>query len=353
MEGLLRAAALTDFAEVSCSLGYDAAAALRRAGLSPRVLDEPEMRLPAGVVMQLLETAARATNCDTFGLRMAQSRQVSNFGAISLLLTHLGTLRDVLTTTIEHLHLLNSALALQVEENGPLVIVREEVMSASLARQSVELAIGVIYRLCATLMGKGWHPRSVNFSHGAPASGALHRQVFQCPVIFDAEFNGLVCHAADLDVPNPAADPNLARYARALLESLPQSSPHTLSHDVRRTIYLSLPSGGATCAWVAQSLGAACARFSASWTRRASASASCWPRCAPTWRAATWKARSTRWARWPPCWATARTGRSRAGSRCSSACRRPNGAGGRWRWSPARMPAPERPYRRSIQGDAE
>ena len=74
-------------------------------------------------------------------------------------------------------------------------------------------------------------------------------------VIFDAEFNGLVCHAADLDVPNPAADPNLARYARALLESLPQSSPHTLSHDVRRTIYLSLPSGGATCAWVAQSLG--------------------------------------------------------------------------------------------------
>jgi hypothetical protein len=191
MEGLVRAAALTDFAEVSCSLGYDAAAALR-AGLSPRVLDEPEMRLPAGVVMQLLETAARATNCDTFGLRMAQSRQVSNFGAISLLLTHLGTLRDVLTTTIEHLHLLNSALALQVEENGPLVIVREEVMSASLARQSVELAIGVIYRLCATLMGKGWHPRSVNFSHGAPASGALHRQVFQCPVIFDAEFNGLV-----------------------------------------------------------------------------------------------------------------------------------------------------------------
>ncbi len=255
MEGLVRAAALTDFAEVSRSLGYDAAAALRRAGLSPRVLDEPEMRLPAGVVMQLLETAARATNCDTFGLRMAQSRQVSNFGAISLLLTHLGTLRDVLTTTIEHLHLLNSALALQVEENGPLVIVREEVMSASLARQSVELAIGVIYRLCATLMGKGWHPRSVNFSHGAPASGALHRQVFQCPVIFDAEFNGLVCHAADLDVPNPAADPNLARYARALLESLPQSSPHTLSHDVRRTIYLSLPSGGATCAWVAQSLG--------------------------------------------------------------------------------------------------
>ena len=96
MEGLVRAAALTDFAEVSRSLGYDAAAALRRAGLSPRVLDEPEMRLPAGVVMQLLETAARATNCDTFGLRMAQSRQVSNFGAISLLLTHLGTLRDVL-----------------------------------------------------------------------------------------------------------------------------------------------------------------------------------------------------------------------------------------------------------------
>lgn len=255
MENWVRAAALTHFAEVSRSLGYDAQAGLRSAGLSARVLNEPELRLPASAVMQLLEHAARATGCDTFGLRMAQSRELSNFGAISLLLTHLGTLRDVLATTIEHLHLLNTALALQIEESGPLVIVREEVMSAHLARQSVELAIGVIYRLCATLMGAGWHPRSVNFSHGAPANTALHREIFRCPVIFDAEFNGLVCQAADLDVPNPAADPHLARYARALLKSVSSSNDHALSHEVRRTIYLSLPSGRATSAWVAQSLG--------------------------------------------------------------------------------------------------
>ncbi len=255
MESFVRAAALTHFAEVSKSLGYNADAALRRIGLSPRVLNEPELRLSSDRVAQLLEDAAQATGCDTFALRMLESRQLSNFGAISLLLTHQATLRDVLTTLIQHLYLLNTALAIQVEDAGDLVIVREEVMSAQPSRQSVELAIGVLYRLCASLMGSNWRPRSVNFAHNAPADTARHRALFRCPVVFDADFNGLVCRAADLDVPNPSADPQLARFAKTILETLPELSGGSMSRDVRRAIYLTLPSGCATAEWVAQSLG--------------------------------------------------------------------------------------------------
>jgi AraC-like DNA-binding protein len=255
MDSFVRVAALTNFAEVVGALGYNADAAMRRVGLSPRVLKEPELRLPSDTVVRLLEEAARDTGCETIGLRMAQLRQLSHFGAVSLVLAHQASLRGILTTTIEHLHLLNNSLALQVEDAGPLVIVREEVMSALPARQSIELAIGVIYRLCAALMGDGWRPQSVGFSHAAPASMAVHHQVFRCPVVFDADFNGMVFRAADLDLPNASVDPSLARYAKTLLEALPSLDGGSVGREVRRAIYLMLPSGCATCEWVAQSLG--------------------------------------------------------------------------------------------------
>lgn len=255
MESYTRAASLTNFGAVAQELGYDADAALRRVGLSAHVLKDPDLRLPAKLAVRLLEEAAQATGCLTFGLRMAQSRQLSNFGAVGLLLAHQASLRDILTTTIEHLHFLNTSLALLVEDAGPLVILREEVMTGEPARQSIELAIGVIHRLCVSLMGAGWRPISVNFSHAAPPSVSLHRQMFACPVVFDADFHGIVCRATDLDVPNPSADPQLARYARGMLKNLPALAGGSTEREVRRAIYLMLPGGRATCDWVAHGLG--------------------------------------------------------------------------------------------------
>ena len=231
----VRAAALTNFAEVAGSLGHDAAAALRRVGLQPGVLRQSDQRIPAIAVVQLLEQAAAATGCDNFGLRMAQSRQLSDLGVVSLLLTHQPTLRAVLATLIAYLHLVNESLAMQTEDAGRLVIVREEIVSSLPTRQSVELAIGVLYRMCAALFGERWRPVSVHFAHGAPADAGLHRRLFRCRLAFDSGFNGFACAAADLDVPNPAADPGLARYAQGLVDA--QSSARgSVKQQVRKAI---------------------------------------------------------------------------------------------------------------------
>ena len=72
---------------------------------------------------------------------------------------------------------------------------------------------------------------------------------------FDSEFNGFVFAASDLAAPNPHADPAMARYARQFIESLPQSHRHPIVLEVRRAIYLMLPTGRATSDSVAQGLG--------------------------------------------------------------------------------------------------
>jgi AraC-like DNA-binding protein len=255
MNPLIRAAALTNFLEVARSLGYNPTGALRRAGLSASMLNDPEHRIPVNAVMTLLEDAAAESGCPTFGLRMAESRQLSHFGAVSLLISHQPTLRNALITTINYRHLLNQSLAMEIEDAGKMVILREEIVAAAPSHQSIELAIGVLFRMCAALMGMRWQPRSVNFTHAAPADLRVHQRVFTCRVEFDGDFNGIVIPAADLDAANPSADPVMARYAAQFIESMPPSREHSIELEVRRAVYLMLPTGRATTESVAQGLG--------------------------------------------------------------------------------------------------
>ena len=60
-------------------------------------------------------------------------------------------------------------------------------------RQANELAIGVMFRLCAALLGAHWQPYSVNFTHQPPDNLQLHRRLFGCNLEFGSEFNGIVC----------------------------------------------------------------------------------------------------------------------------------------------------------------
>ncbi|HVR52013.1 MAG TPA: AraC family transcriptional regulator [Pseudorhodoferax sp.] len=255
MVTLVRAAALTHFAEVMRQLGGDPDRALRQAGLRQAQIREQDQLIDSSVVGRLLEDAARSTHCETFGLRMAQSRQLSNFGVVSLLLLHQPTLRHVLTTLIEHVHLLNESLVIQLEDAGEFVVLREEFVSPHPKRQSIELAIGVLFRTCEALLQERWRPQSVCFRHGAPADTGEHKRLFRCRVDFDAEFNGIVCRSTDLDAPNPQADPVLVRYAKKMVDTAPNGREATTGQQVRKAIYLMLPTGNATCACVAQGLG--------------------------------------------------------------------------------------------------
>ena len=257
MSTLVRAAVLTNYFEVAAHLGLNPQPVLHRVNLSRKHLANSEQRIPLAAVITLLEESARASGCATFGLRMAESRQLADFGVVSLLLTHQKTLRDALLTTMQYQHLLNESLAIHIEDAGKMVILREEVVAdfPASTRQGTELAIGVLYRLCAALLGAHWKPHSVSFTHAAPADLQLHRRMFKCKIEFEAEFNGIVCPAAALDHPNPLADPTMARHAARFVDSLPGAGAPSIVLDVRKAIYVGLPMGRATIEQVSQALG--------------------------------------------------------------------------------------------------
>jgi AraC-like DNA-binding protein len=257
MTALIRAASLTNYAEVARRVGLNSAQMLRATGLPAAVLTDPDLRVPAAKVGSLLERSARESGCLTIGLQMAESRRVSDFGALSLLITHQRTLRDVLATAIEYLHVLNESLAVSIEDAGDLVIVREEIVAArgAATRQATELAVGVLFRVFRTVLGASWKPYAVNFVHSPPPDLVVHRRVFGMKCTFDSEFSGIVCEARDLDRANPAADPVMARYAKQFVEAMPGATERSVTQEVRKAIYLLLPLGRATLDQVASVLG--------------------------------------------------------------------------------------------------
>eukprot|EP01037_Dinobryon_pediforme_P018082 gene18082-18321_t len=261
MTPTIRASALASFGEVARSLGLNPAALMRRVGLDPQALTNPDMRLNARAFGELLELSAAEAGCPTFGLRMAENRKASDFGPLSLVMTHQPTVRDVLATAVRYSALINDTLTLALEEADGTVVIREEVLAVSpiLARQAHELTVGVMVRIFQALIGERWRAVSVHFIHPAPADLSDHRRVFGDGVVFGCDFNGLVCDARDLDLANPAADPVLAAYARRFVDGMVAATgPGTSRRDdqsVRSAIAELLPAGRATLDQVAGRLG--------------------------------------------------------------------------------------------------
>lgn len=256
MTVMLRAATLTNFEAVATDCGLAPRALVAELGLPARCLDEPDLLVPAVPVAQLLELAAERGREPAFGLRMAASRRLSNLGPLGLLLRDQPTLRHALDALARHIHRHNEAFSVSVVAQGPLVSIREETqLGANVpVRQSVELAMGTTFRVLRIFLGEGWRPHSVLLRHAAPRSTAWHARLFGSQVAFGQEVNDIVCHAADLQAPNPGADPVMARYAQPLLEAAPGAHP-SMRERVRPLIVLLLPRGHCRVEVVAQHLG--------------------------------------------------------------------------------------------------
>jgi AraC-like DNA-binding protein len=256
MSTLIRSASLTNFAEIAKQCGLDPMALLRAENLSQKSLTEPDLKIEAHAVVRLIERAAQLAHEPAFGLRMGESRRLSNLGPLGMLLRDEPTLRDVLNALVRHIRMHNEALIVAMDEVDDTVVIKFElaVDHKMPIRQSVELAMAVAYRTISFFLGPAWKPRQVCFSHGAPAQRNMHKHVFGDAISFNQEFDGLLCNLSDLNQPNPSADPVMARYAHEFFQSKSVVSQNFTS-NVQQLILLLLPLGQCNAELIAQHLG--------------------------------------------------------------------------------------------------
>jgi AraC-like DNA-binding protein len=257
MLGLIRSASLTNYADVARRVGLDPGRMLRECGLPPRCLVDADIKIPMDAARRLLEISAERSGAEAFGLLMSEARRLSNLGPLGLLVREQPTLRLAVEAFVRYGRRLNEALLLAIEEAGDVVVLREELVvgHSGPVRQSTELAIGVAFLMLRTLLGPEWRPRRVCFAHDAPADRSVHERIFGRHVEFGHDFNGIVCARADLDLPNPNADPAMAKYAQQLLESSDSNSADDVSREVRELVVMLLGIAPCTIERVALHMG--------------------------------------------------------------------------------------------------
>src|SRR3954447_5511410 len=252
----VRAASLTGFIEVSYFVGLDPFELLRRANITPPFLEDPENRHAARPVTEMLEDAAAQSQCEAFGLLMAECRSFASLGPLSLLLEHLPTVGHMLDALNEYRRLMNDVVSLECIRGKETSAFCWVVAPGFEKPQTIDLAVAVGYRILTEALGGRWAPEIVHFRHPPPHDLRTFQQFFSVPLEFDARFSGYSCVTASLEAPVASAEPAMAGHARRLLELIPIAGEYApISDAAQRAISLLLPSGGTKLEAVAANMG--------------------------------------------------------------------------------------------------
>src|SRR5215469_18970041 len=204
----IRSASLVDYVEVARSVGLDPHKMLERVGLPRSCLRNPDLRISADAVAELLEASARAARIEDFALRLAKRRGLSNLGPLALIVREQPTVRKAIEVLIQYIGLHSDALCPSLNQKERVVTI-SRMLSGKRVRtdQALELAVAMFYRIIKTFLGDAWRPQEVCFMHGAPKDAEAHRRFFGTRVRFNWHYDGIVCRAADLEKSIPTSDP--------------------------------------------------------------------------------------------------------------------------------------------------
>ncbi|WP_223544928.1 AraC family transcriptional regulator [Pseudomonas sp. A-B-19] len=258
MYTLTRSASLTGYEQVARSVGLDPLRMLRLARLPTSVLDDPNIMISIDSVGWLLEESARLSGQEAFGLLLAQTRHLSNFGMLALLIREEPTLRAVLQSCVRYMRLHNAGVELRLEDAGDLVLLHVGVNMQGhhgVWRQAIEQSTGIGLRTLSMLTRNTFRPVRVSFTHERPASLEVHHRVLGTAIEFSQEFNAIVCRGCDLDMPIAAADPALHREVKRSLDMQLANLRDEPTQRVRQIVKMLLPSGLCSVDAVAQHLG--------------------------------------------------------------------------------------------------
>ncbi len=252
MAELIRSASLTHFARLARSTGIDPATMLRKVRLPLTCLERRDLRIPVRNVRRLLEMSAEVSGLETFGLRLAECGDLSNFGPLALLMREQATIGTALEALSRFIHIHNEGMRLVIDRREGLATITFLIRGAM--RQSTELALGSVNRAIGFLCGGNWRPLQIHFTHGPPRSRRFHRQFFGCDVLFHSGFDGIVCAARDLDRRIPSASPELARFLEGRVEVF-EAQQERWDARVALLVRVLLPGGECSIERVAEHLG--------------------------------------------------------------------------------------------------
>jgi AraC-like DNA-binding protein len=239
------------------ALDADVEGLIARVGLSLVELEDPDTRIPIEVCVDLAVLAAEVTGDEALGLHLSERYVSGLFGVLDYLAHSSRTLGEALRNLCRYNRLLQDAIETVFDVTGDRALIWQKSFGAFRPPAGiVENAIANLVVIGRELTGAPVVPIEVLFTHAEPGYSAEHARIFKCPVRFEADRDGLVLPAKDLELPLRNADPTLCaildRHARQLLEQLP--AVPKFSQRVRELVAAELKDGAPTSRAIAKKL---------------------------------------------------------------------------------------------------
>ena len=247
--GEARVGAVLAIPEVLAEAGVAPHRAFARAGVDPRLFEDPDNRIAFEVLGNLLDACVALTGCRHFGLRVGERFDLNSFGALGQLMRQCATVGDAIRTLVLHLHLHDRGAAplLLATDPGCVVlgysIYRRDTPAAA---QIYNCAIAIANRVLRELCGPRWKALRVQFAHSRLDSTVPYRQAFGTSVHFDAEISAIVFASSWLERPIAGADPAAHALLAKAMRDAQADGAMSFAEQVQRVLHQMVPSGTAS-----------------------------------------------------------------------------------------------------------
>ena len=219
-------------------LGGSPSAIMEKASIPTATLGDPDALVSLADLAALLHEAAAATKCDHVGLLLGERASLQHLGLLGLLLRSSPTFRTAIAGLIEYLAIHTSGIQRELHSERGVAHIASvfEDQEISRSTQEVQMSVAMTWKLCQHLLHNLWQPSSVYFTFAEPKDKVFFRHFFKVPVIFNAEFNGVVFHAADLELQLPEHDSFLHEEITRQISKVKDEISYDFVAEVRRLI---------------------------------------------------------------------------------------------------------------------
>jgi AraC-like DNA-binding protein len=217
-----------------------------RAGIDLEMLGRPGARYPAARIQQLWKLAVEETADPLFGFKVGARVRPTMFHALGLSILSSATLLDALHRIERYGHVVSTNGRLVVSEEATVVRLegRPDERVIMPTDQSLDAAMVAILRLLKLGTGSDAMPIALRLPHGNQGRPAEYRELFGCPVEFDAPAAAITFDAQVAKRPILTGNAELAaetdRMAAAYLDTL---RPASVAARVRQLLVQSMPAG--------------------------------------------------------------------------------------------------------------
>ncbi len=233
-------------AEMLAAEGLNVGALFAATGIDAVALEAPGARLLTERISQLWELAVQQSGNPALGLAQHHVARPASFDVVGYTMMSCADLHAAFERLIRYMLILSDALTMTMNEERDGYRMAFVLFGGDrpIPRQRVEFIFATVMSFCRWISRREIHPRAVEFAYPLPAEPALYRDVFRCPVSFDAPRHSILFARADVTAPLPTSNPQLAElHERFAGEYLRQFDHADTSYRVREAIVRRLPDG--------------------------------------------------------------------------------------------------------------